>query len=194
VIVIYDRFPKARHHYLVLPRQEIDGPKELTRDHLPLLQHMHDKAQSIAQRYVPIYSTSGNVIGVRFSLIKEDSSLRFRTGFHAIPSMRSLSTLAPPRRLSLIALFCRLLHLHVISQDFDSKCLKRPKHWNSFTTPFFVESEEMLAIITRDGAFNGESYKHYEEQHPLLCHKCEAKLNSINAVKSHMKKCPKWNT
>lgn len=29
------------------------------------------------------------------------------------------------------------LHMHVISQDFDSPCLKNKTHWNSFTTDFF---------------------------------------------------------
>lgn len=33
------------------------------------------------------------------------------------------------------------VHLHVISQDFDSPCLKNKKHWNSFTTDYFVESQ-----------------------------------------------------
>jgi aprataxin len=34
----------------------------------------------------------------------------FRLGFHSAPSMRAL-------------------HLHVISSDFDSPCLKNKKHW-----------------------------------------------------------------
>lgn len=33
------------------------------------------------------------------------------------------------------------VHLHVISQDFDSPCLKNKKHWNSFNTEYFLESE-----------------------------------------------------
>lgn len=32
------------------------------------------------------------------------------------------------------------VHLHVISQDFDSPCLKNKKHWNSFNTEYFIES------------------------------------------------------
>lgn len=32
------------------------------------------------------------------------------------------------------------LHLHVISQDFDSPALKTKKHWNSFTTEYFIDS------------------------------------------------------
>lgn len=37
-------------------------------------------------------------------------------------------------------LFYSQVHLHVISQDFDSPCLKNKKHWNSFTTEYFIES------------------------------------------------------
>lgn len=37
-------------------------------------------------------------------------------------------------------IFYSHVHLHVISQDFDSPCLKNKKHWNSFTTDYFIES------------------------------------------------------
>lgn len=43
----------------------------------------------------------------------------FKIGYHALPSMQQL-------------------HLHVISNDFDSPCLKTKKHWNSFCTDFFL--------------------------------------------------------
>ncbi|KAF6208485.1 hypothetical protein GE061_016941, partial [Apolygus lucorum] len=45
----------------------------------------------------------------------------FRLGYHAQPSMERL-------------------HLHVISDDMNSASLKHKKHWNSFTTPFFMDS------------------------------------------------------
>ena len=47
--------------------------------------------------------------------------------------------------LALIVIICFLstshVHLHVISQDFDSPCLKNKKHWNSFNTEYFLESQ-----------------------------------------------------
>lgn len=46
----------------------------------------------------------------------------FNIGYHAEPSMVRL-------------------HLHVISKDMNSPCLKTKKHWNSFTTNFFIKSE-----------------------------------------------------
>lgn len=47
---------------------------------------------------------------------------KFKIGYHAEPSMVQL-------------------HLHVISDDMNSACLKTKKHWNSFNTDFFLESE-----------------------------------------------------
>eukprot|EP00891_Asterochloris_glomerata_P006087 jgi/Astpho2/6087/Aster-04034 len=49
----------------------------------------------------------------------------FKLGFHSVPSMRQL-------------------HLHVISQDFNSISLKNKKHWNTFTTAFFLPLSEVL--------------------------------------------------
>lgn len=45
--------------------------------------------------------------------------------------------------LFLLRLFviCSQLHMHVISQDFSSPFLKTKKHWNSFTTDYFVDAE-----------------------------------------------------
>ncbi|KAK9838363.1 hypothetical protein WJX81_007271 [Elliptochloris bilobata] len=43
----------------------------------------------------------------------------FAVGFHSVPSMAHL-------------------HLHVISTDYDSACLKTKRHWNSFTSAFFL--------------------------------------------------------
>lgn len=43
----------------------------------------------------------------------------FKIGYHASPSMQRL-------------------HVHVISKDFDSICLKTKIHWNSFCTDFFL--------------------------------------------------------
>lgn len=46
----------------------------------------------------------------------------FMLGYHVVPSMHRL-------------------HLHVISTDFDSACLKNKYHWNSFTTDYFRPSK-----------------------------------------------------
>ncbi|XP_055957576.1 aprataxin isoform X2 [Patella vulgata] len=63
---------------------------------------------------------------------KADKHLLFRFGYHAVPSMGQL-------------------HLHVISQDFNSPCLKTKKHWNSFTTEYFIDSERIIKQLENKG-------------------------------------------
>lgn len=74
VVVIKDKFPKARFHWLVLPWDSISSLKALRSEHVELLRHM----ESVGQRMVQQCDRS--------------DSLHFRLGYHAIPSMRSVST------------------------------------------------------------------------------------------------------
>lgn len=49
----------------------------------------------------------------------------FKFGYHAEASMHRL-------------------HLHIISDDMISPCLKNKKHWNSFTTDFFLDHKGVI--------------------------------------------------
>ncbi|XP_016970645.1 aprataxin-like protein [Drosophila rhopaloa] len=70
-VVISDKFPKAMHHYLVLPLADIPSIFQLDRSHLPLLQELYRLAQNAVE-----------IKGVRW----ED----FQVGFHAEPSLHRL--------------------------------------------------------------------------------------------------------
>ncbi|XP_033245830.1 aprataxin-like protein, partial [Drosophila miranda] len=70
-IVIADKYPKAQHHYLVLPKAEISSVFNLTREHLPLLEELHLLAR--------------NVVEVRGQQWND-----FKVGFHAEPSLERL--------------------------------------------------------------------------------------------------------
>lgn len=70
VVVIKDKYPKARHHWLVLPWASISSLKVVTSEHLELLKHMH----AVGEKVIADFAGS--------------SKLRFRLGYHAIPSMR----------------------------------------------------------------------------------------------------------
>jgi len=93
---------------------------------------------------------------------------QFKLGYHAVPSMSQV-------------------HLHVISQDFNSPCLKHKKHWNSFTTTYFVPSETVLEELRSTGRFTER-----EEQAktllgtPLKCHKCEYRPQNFPDLKRHL--------
>lgn len=97
LVVIRDKFPKAKVHYLVLPHEEISGIYKLNRSHVNLLEDF----------------------GQMYKKIQEDEDYSFKVGFHAVPSMQRL-------------------HMHIISTDMVSPCLKTKIHWNSFTTEFFL--------------------------------------------------------
>jgi len=103
------------------------------------------------------------------SLKKQSNSkdMNFRLGYHSIPSMR-------------------LLHLHVISQDFDSPSLKNIKHWNSFNTPFFVESSLVISTLEEKGTFELDEgqYESYLKL-PLKCNQCGRTFKEFRQLKVH---------
>ncbi|OWA54863.1 putative Aprataxin [Hypsibius exemplaris] len=92
-----------------------------------------------------------------------------RLGFHQVPSMKRL-------------------HLHIISQDFDSACLKHKKHWNSFTTPFFMDAEKVLTTLKEKGKVALDKSRAEELlKDPLRCHVCKESLATIPKLKDHIK-------
>ncbi|EMP37550.1 Aprataxin [Chelonia mydas] len=70
VVIIKDKYPKARYHWLILPWDSISSLKSVTKEHLELLEHMHAVGEKLIQQCL------------------DKDSLEFRLGYHAIPSMR----------------------------------------------------------------------------------------------------------
>ncbi|KAG7225854.1 hypothetical protein INR49_014376 [Caranx melampygus] len=150
VVVIKDKYPKARYHWLVLPWQSIPSLKALCAEHCDLVKHMQKVADQMIQQ------------------CPDSRSLQFRTGYHAIPSMSHV-------------------HLHVISQDFDSPCLKNKKHWNSFTTDYFIESRDVIEMLNTNGGVTVKDGTSELLKLPLRCHVCRKELPTIPALKEHLK-------
>ncbi|XP_029459894.1 aprataxin [Rhinatrema bivittatum] len=151
IVVIKDKYPKARYHWLVLPWESISSLKAIRKEHLELLQHMHVIGEKLA-RDCP-----------------ESDSVTFRLGYHAIPSMSHV-------------------HLHVISQDFDSPCLKNKKHWNSFTTDYFLDSQDVMEMVKKDGKVNVKEGMAELLKSPLRCHVCKQQQATVPQLKEHLKK------
>ncbi|KAI8822377.1 HIT-like domain-containing protein [Fimicolochytrium jonesii] len=156
IVVVRDKFPKAKHHLLIIPRKPIDGISNLGPGDVGLLDGLKKKADEI------VAGISREVGGM---------DVECRVGFHAVPSMKQL-------------------HLHVISQDFDSPHLKNKKHWNSFTTPFFKDFEEVRDILNREGSVNFDT-AYYEGllKGPLKCHRCGEEVKNIPGLKAHIGGC-----
>ncbi|XP_047221984.1 aprataxin [Girardinichthys multiradiatus] len=150
VVVIIDKYPKARYHWLVLPWQSIPSLKALRTEHYDLLKHMQQVADRMIQQ------------------CPDSSTLRFRSGYHAIPSMSHI-------------------HLHVISQDFDSPCLKNKKHWNSFTTDYFIDSHDVIQMLEASGKVSVKEGTSELLKLPLCCHVCHKEFLTIPSLKEHLK-------
>ncbi|XP_050594485.1 aprataxin isoform X1 [Bombus affinis] len=102
-------------------------------------------------------------------LTQEHKESEFLIGYHAVPSMHRL-------------------HLHVISTDFNSPCLKTKYHWNSFTTPFFLHSTDICNQLREKGELkklkSEESAQHLNT--PLKCHKCPTISKNMPDLKKHL--------
>lgn len=151
-VTIKDAYPKARHHYLILPKEHITSLSSLTAKHIDLLKHMDERSQSFIKR-----------------LVDKNPNLEFRYGYHAVPSMNQL-------------------HMHIISQDFDSSFLKTKKHWNSFTSDFFIDSQRIIDMLKTQGKieFDRTKFEHLLKS-DLRCHKCGCSLKTMPALKVHIK-------
>ncbi|DBB01055.1 TPA: hypothetical protein ACH3X1_000955 [Trebouxia sp. C0004] len=95
----------------------------------------------------------------------------FKMGFHSIPSMSQL-------------------HMHVISQDFSSASLKNKKHWNSFTTEFFIKASHAATQLQSKGCLEidrGQAERMLKND--LLCHICHKSVKNVPALKTHIQAC-----
>lgn len=99
--------------------------------------------------------------------------LTFKIGFHSVPSLPQL-------------------HMHLISTDFSSACLKHKKHYNSFTTPFFLPVETVLEDLKQNGKVtlhaDVQRMTKFELQ-PMQCLWCGCGLKDMPTMKSHVPAC-----
>ncbi|MPC23927.1 aprataxin-like [Portunus trituberculatus] len=150
IVIIKDKYPKARYHFLAIPKINVPNLKALKREQSELLRYMQDQCHLLASKYPHV---------------------EFRYGYHAIPSMSQL-------------------HLHMISQDFDSPCLKTKRHWNSFNTKYFLDSADVIRCLEERGMvvtmtpIAGEKLLDL----PLKCHKCIYSPQNMPKLKQHLYK------
>lgn len=86
-------------------------------------------------RHLPMLKRlSAYVAWLLENLATSRPDLTWRHGVHAHPSLLQL-------------------HVHVISQDFQSPCMKNKKHWNSFQPPFLVPLDDIIDAL-EDGSIS----------------------------------------
>ena len=170
-LVMRDKFPKAIVHLLALPR--------CSDKKIPYSGPLDFRAKSDAAVIREMIDVAHKALEQTFP----DQSLdQIRFGFHMHPSMQPL-------------------HMHIISTDFNSPSLKTAKHWNSFTTDFFVDAldlAERLEACSDDAdarriietQFGNEERANKLLKTPLRCHRCGEKMRTIPQLKEHIISCP----
>jgi aprataxin len=119
-----------------------------------------------------------------FQLIEEhvpkDLKKNVLIGFHAIQSMNPL-------------------HMHIITSEFQSDCLKNKKHWNSFNTPYFIKINDLINHLEVDLDHGKKDYftqdkfnlnktnvlKEYLNL-DLKCNQCKITLSNMPNLKKHL--------
>ena len=150
-VTLKDAFPKARYHFLVVPKESINSVKELSRSNLDLLNHIHKLAEDLIER-----------------VHKKEPNTLFRFGYHAVPSMKRL-------------------HLHIVSQDFDSPRMKTQHHWNTFNTEYFINSSVVIDTLKKEGCIEvvDEMYEALLTL-SMKCNACSRRFDEIFALKNHL--------
>lgn len=177
VVGLLDKFPKSSVHGLLVARQpgldSVDmlgdrgaGGQQQQQQHLALLAHMREVALTW------IHQQQQQEGGGSSGADNSSSSIPpgWRVGFHSIPSMAQL-------------------HLHILSDDFVSPWLKTKKHWNSFTSPFFLHLDDVVAELQRSGGVRVDrAQAEALLKGPLVCHKCEGgvQLPNMPQLRAHL--------
>lgn len=124
VVIIKDKFPKALRHYLVIPKSE-----KFTKQH-PIDAFEDDEFYLMVKGYVE-KAKQLMIEDLRKDGFK-DLDGYIQTGVHSIPSMNNI-------------------HVHVMTKDFVSKCMKHKKHYNSFTSRFFINFIDLNSLGRNQG-------------------------------------------
>eukprot|EP00760_Papus_ankaliazontas_P021237 PhM_4_TR18661/c2_g1_i1/m.19896/K10863/APTX; aprataxin len=144
---------------------------------LPRDTRLHNLQSLRAPQHLGLLTHMYNVGCSLMEHCRQDPAHRRRRmicGFHAIPSLKPL-------------------HMHVLSLDLDSPRLKNKKHYNTFTTEFFLMADAVVLDLQQNGrvtlADDRAKFEALEKQ-PMKCCWCGLALGSMPEVKSHIPSCP----
>ena len=183
-VVINDLYPKSSVHLLVLSRDSEKNclhPFEAFKDKAFLeamqseVQKVRDIAASELRRKYGAFSLSdkarSEAINIDPPLLPtelpagRDWGKDILSGVHAHPSMGHL-------------------HVHVLSVDRSSKCLRHRKHYNSFNTPFLVPLED-FPLAPDDPRWHPGEQAYLKSD--LICWKCGDNYGkAFTAFKRHL--------
>ncbi|KAJ6502605.1 HIT-like domain-containing protein [Mycena sanguinolenta] len=179
-LTIYDAFPKAIFHFLILPRVQ----EPFTVSGLSDLRTLLNGDKARAKQVITALNEDAKALRKE---IEDEMLSRYGfkwgiwTGFHGAPSMAHL-------------------HLHVLSDDLLSDRMKNKKHYNSFHPKlgFFLHMDEVLSWFDAEDSYYNSMVKldtkHYESmlKEDLSCWRCNAAMKNIPSLKAHLQE--EWDT
>jgi aprataxin len=164
-VVIKDLFPKASVHLLILPRDPIKQTQHPSEAFQDATFFAKVKVEAAKWRSLAAKELARTLCPPTKSIPERDWEAEIKVGIHSVPSMHHL-------------------HIHVISRDMHSPCVKHKKHYNSFTTPFFVGLDEFP--LTEEEA---DARKRNWHKGDMICWRCERNFeNKFTALKEHLDK------
>jgi aprataxin len=182
-VLIRDRYPKASVHLLLMPRDlKISHmhPYDALRDPAFLESATKESAEAArlaASELRRQYGSGSAAEQSRNDAMDADEPplelppgrdwlSEILVGVHTHPSMSNL-------------------HIHIVSRDMHSPCMKHRKHYNSFNTDFFVKLDE--CPLSED-----EQKRRYELTWPGLdmrCWRCGRNFgNAFKRLKEHLER------
>ncbi|KAI9663431.1 MAG: aprataxin-like protein [Trizodia sp. TS-e1964] len=185
-VVIRDLYPKASVHLLLILRQpprNLQHPFDALNAHAPadaaLLAALQLEVRTLrllaAKELRRLYGRFSAQDAAREAAMQADVAgelpegrdwgSEIIAGVHAAPSMNHV-------------------HVHVLSRDMVSECVRKRSHYNSFTTPFLVDVEEFpLAMGDPRRGAAAKEYLHRE----LVCWRCKRGFgNRFKKFKEHL--------
>ncbi|KAK8189405.1 HIT-like domain-containing protein [Phyllosticta capitalensis] len=184
-VVIHDLYPKAFIHCLILPRdpeKTLQHPFDAFEDQ-EFLQKCKAKLEKVKKELVASelrrrLGESSKQEQARNEAMDSDDLIQpadlppgrdwtqgLLTGIHAHPSMRHL-------------------HIHVLSPDRYSPCLKHRNHYNSFSTPFLVPLDAFP--LAQDDPRRHPGKEGYLNR-DFVCWRCDLNFgNRFEKLKAHL--------
>jgi len=188
-VAVHDRYPKSSLHILLLPRDRSKSclhPFDAFEDtqFLAKVREEIKKLRRVAAAELRrMYGKSSVQEETRREAMDEDPppdelpegrdwQSELLCGIHASPSMNNL-------------------HIHIISVDRYSPCLKHRKHYNSFATPFFIDLADFP--LADDDVRRHPGREGYM-QRDLKCWRCGMNFgNKFTRLKDHLEQeYEKW--
>ncbi|KAK1729855.1 HIT domain-containing protein [Colletotrichum acutatum] len=184
-VAINDLYPKASVHTLLLPRspkhtllhpfEAFDDPEFLATVQNEVLKLKELVAKELQRRFAKeskaeadreaVLDGRAEPTGTELPKGREWHA-EIITGIHAHPSMNHL-------------------HVHVLSRDMYSVCLKHRKHYNSFNTPFLVDVADFP--LAPDDPRRHPGHEGYLMKRDLVCWRCKDNFkNHFAKLKEHL--------